>query len=99
MQWSQMRFNTCRLLISPLLKPNIDASTTNESSNPTSATQKEDMIRDILIREGPNVSSMKSAQLISLARMLGCKGGQPLKSQSAKAYINKLLNEYNLLKK
>ena len=98
MQWSQLSFNTGRLPICPLLKDNVGASSAIPSSNPTSFSHKEDEIRDILISEGPHISSMKPMQLISLARKLGCRGGQPLKAQSAKAYINKLLSDYNLLK-
>ena len=88
MKWSQSSFNTGHLSICPLLVDNVGV-----------ASQKQDEIQDILIREGPHVSSMKPAQLISLARKLGCRGGQPLKALSAKAYINKLLNHHNLMKK
>ena len=99
MKWSQFSFNTCRLPICPLLMDNVGASISIQSSNPTSSSQKQDEIQDILIREGPHVSSMKPTQLISLDRKLGCRGGQPLKALSAKAYINKLMNDYNLMKK
>ena len=99
MKWSQFRFNTGRLPICPLLVDNVGASISIKSSNPTSSSQKQDEIQDILIQEGPHVSSMKPTQLISLARKLGCRGGQNLKALSTKAYKNKLLNYDNLLEK
>ena len=99
MKWSQFSLNIGHLPICPLLVDNVGASISIQSSNPTSSSQKQDEIQDILIQEGPHVSSMKPAQLISLDRKLGCRGWQPLKALSAKAYINKLLNDYNLMKK
>ena len=60
------------------------------------ASQGMDMMQDILRKEGPLVLNMKPNQLITLARRLGCKGAN-LKPQSARAFINRFLNEHGLL--
>lgn len=48
-------------------------------------------------KEGRSIDSMKAPQLIYLARKLGCNTGI-LKSLTTKAFIKRVLNEYNLLK-
>ena len=55
-------------------------------------------IKEILQKQGTPVESMKPAQLISLARQLGCSTKATLKATTAKAYINKLKAEHNLLR-
>ena len=47
MKWSQFSVNTGRLPICPLLVNNVGAF---QSSNPTSSSQKQDEIQDILIQ-------------------------------------------------
>ena len=96
MKWSQMRFHTGRLPICKQLKDSTGASTTKKIPIHTSSQHKGDEIEDILRRERPSISSKKPAELITLARKLGCKA-QTLKSSNAKAYINKLLQDYGLL--
>ena len=55
-------------------------------------------IQEILEKEGTPIESMKAAQLISLARQLGCSTKGPLKATTAKAYINRVKAENNLLR-
>ena len=43
-----------------------------------------------------NIASMRGPQMISLARKLGSTTAQ-LKATNARAFINKVLNEYKLL--
>ena len=97
MKWSQMRFHTGRLPICKQLEDSTGASTTKKIPIHTSSQYKGDEIEDILRRERPYISSKKPSKLITLARKLGCKA-QTLKSSNAKAYINKLLQDYGLLK-
>ena len=58
--------------------------------------KKKEQIREIMAKERVNVASMRGPQLISLARKLGSTTTQ-LKVNNARAFINKVLNEYNLL--
>ena len=55
-------------------------------------------IQEILAKEGTPIEIMKAPQLINLAKQLGCNTKGPLKATSAKAYINRLKAEYNLLR-
>ena len=50
-----------------------------------------------MAEEPVNFASIKGSQMISLARKLGSTTAQ-LKGANARAFINKVLNEYNLLK-
>ena len=54
-------------------------------------------IKNIMAEVPASFSSMKGPQMISLARKLGSTTAQ-LKGANARAFINKVLNEYNLLK-
>lgn len=59
---------------------------------------RRDQIQEILAKEGTPIEIMKAPQLINLAKQLGCNTKGPLKATSAKAYINRLKAEYNLLR-
>ena len=99
-EWSQTTLHLDRL--PPAEQPiEIESSTrtsfgTRNMKSTSRASQDVDMLRDILRKEGPLVPNMKPNQLITLARRLGCKGAN-LKPQSARAFINRLLNEHGLL--
>ena len=57
---------------------------------------KREQIKKIMAKEHVNVASMRGPQLISLARKLGSTT-IVLRANNARTFINKVLNEYNLL--
>ncbi|MCO5550141.1 hypothetical protein L7F22_003622 [Adiantum nelumboides] len=102
-EWSQKTLHLGKLLPAKQVQDIIDTKSSSTTSIgtrntkiTTRASQGRDTLQDILRKEGPLVPHMKSLELISLAKRLGCKGAN-LKSQSAKAFINRFLNEHGLL--
>ena len=51
-----------------------------------------------MAKEGTPIEIMKVPQLINLAKHLGCNTKGVLKATTAKAYINRVRAEYNLLR-
>ena len=56
------------------------------------------LIQEVLAKERTPIESMKATQLINLARQLGCNTKGALKATIAKAYINRVKAENNLLR-
>ncbi|MCO5546895.1 hypothetical protein L7F22_000332 [Adiantum nelumboides] len=94
LKWSQMSINIKKLPPTQRLNDKEELSTTSSSKDQSKGTS----LKEILAKEAARIHSMKGPQLITLARKLGCTTAS-LKPLTAKAYIKKLLNENNLLKR
>ena len=92
LQWSQKTISTDRLPLAEQIQKLIDKQeeSTREYEN------KREQIKEIMAKERISIGVMRGPQMISLARKLGSTTPQ-LKPNTAKAFIKKVLNEYNLL--
>lgn len=91
--WSVKVFFTKR--ISPA---NNDRGVEDKSDTSHHNEMRRAQIQEILAKERTPIESMKAAQLTNLARQLGCNTKGALKATTAKAYINKVKAENNLLR-
>ncbi|MCO5573710.1 hypothetical protein L7F22_027484 [Adiantum nelumboides] len=101
-EWSQKTLHLGKLPPAKQVQDIIDTKSSSTTSidtrntkSTTRASQGIDTLQDKR-KEGPLVPHMKPSELISLAKRLGCEGAN-LKSQFAKAFINRFLNEHGLL--
>ncbi len=92
LNWSQKTIYTDRL---PLAE-NIQKFVDNQEVLAREYENRREQIKEIMANKKVKFSSMRGPQMISLARKLGSSTAQ-LKAANARAFINKVLNEYNLL--
>ena len=92
LKWSKKMIYTDRLPLAESLQKLVDSQKVLERDY----KKKREQIREIMAKECVNVASMRGPQLISLPRKLGSTTTQ-LRVNNARAFINKVLNEYNLL--
>ena len=94
LKWSQKTIYTDKL---PLAE-NIQKLVDNQVALAREYESRRGEIREIMAKEKVGIASMRVSELISLARKLGCTTTQ-LKSANARAFINKVLKDYNLLQR
>ena len=92
MKWSKKMIYTDRLPLAESLQKLVDSQKVLEREY----KKKREQIKEIIANERVNVASMRGPQLISLARKLGSTTTH-LRGNNARAFINKVLKEYNLL--
>ena len=92
LKWSKKMIYTDRLPLAESLQKLVDSQKVLERDY----KKKREQIREIMAKERVNVASMRGPQLISLARKLGSTTTH-LRGNNARAFINKVLKEYNLL--
>ena len=90
--WSAKVFFTKRI---PPAKGDRGVEDKSDTSHRTKMRKAQ--IQEILAKEHTPIESMKATQLINLARQLGCNTKGALKATTAKAYINRVKAENNLL--
>ena len=94
-KWSSnTSINTIRLPIAEQLR---DICELHKESASSRTDKRKEEIKRTMESEDMSVESMKAPKLILLARKLGCSTPN-LKGPQAKAFINRTLNEFGLLK-
>ena len=94
LKWSQKTIYTSRLPLAEIIQKFANDQYVLERQY----EKRREEIKEIMTKERVNIASMKGPQMISLARKLGSTTVQ-LKATNARAFINKVLNEYNLLQR
>ena len=94
LKWSQKTIYTSRLPLAEIIQKFADDQYVLERQY----EKRREEIKEIMTKERVSIASMKGPQMISLARKLGSTTVQ-LKAANARAFINKVLNEYNLLQR
>ena len=94
LKWSQKTIYTNRLPLVEIIQKFANDQYVLERQY----EKRREEIKEIMTKERVSIASMKGPQMISLARKLGSTTVQ-LKATNARAFINKVLNEYNLLQR
>ena len=94
LKWSQKTIYTSRLPLAEIIQKFANDQYVLERQY----EKRREEIKEIMTKERVSIASMKGPQMISLARKLGSTTVQ-LKATNARAFINKVLNEYNLLQR